>query len=63
MSIVLDISEEGVKTINLFDAIESVKPNYEKWTVKELKDLALKEGGPASLKTKKDLIDFLEKKK
>ena len=62
MSIELDISEE-TKTIKLFDAVEVAKPNYEKWTVKELKDLAVKEGGPASLKTKKDLIDFLEKKK
>jgi hypothetical protein len=62
LSIVLDISE-GVKTINLFDTVEVVKPNYDKLTVKELKDLVLKEGGPASLKTKKDLIDFLEKKK
>jgi hypothetical protein len=62
LSIVLDISD-GVKTINLFDNVEVAKPNYEKLTVKELKDLVLKEGGPASLKTKKDLIEFLEKKK
>lgn len=61
-SIILDIGE-GVKTINLFDTVEVVKQNYDKLTVKELKDLVSKESGPASLKTKKDLIDFLEKKK
>jgi len=60
ISIVLDLSE-GTKTINLFDAPEA-KPNYDKWTVKDLKDLVSKHGGPASLKTKMDLIDFLEKK-
>lgn len=61
LSIVLDLNE-GTKTINLFEIEEVTKPNYEKWTVKELKELVVKEGGPGSLKTKKELIDFLEKK-
>ena len=61
LSIVLDLNE-GTKTINLFEIEEVTKRNYEKWTVKELKELVIKEGGPGSLKTKKELIDFLEKK-
>ena len=61
ISIVLDLNE-GTKTINLFDE-PSVKPNLEKLTVKDLKDLVAKESGPSSLKTKKELIEFLEKKK
>ena len=61
ISIVLDINDdEGTKTINLFE--ESPKQNYDKLTVKDLKELVSKQGGPGSLKTKKELIDFLEKK-
>ena len=59
ISIVLDLNE-GTKTINLFE--DPPKPNYEKLTVKDLKELVAKQGGPASLKTKKDLVDFLEKR-
>lgn len=63
ISITLDLSDSGkTKTINLFETVEPVKPNYEKMTVKELKELVAKQGGPGSLKTKKELIDFLEKK-
>lgn len=63
ISLVLDLSEDAnTKTINLFETVEPVKPNYEKLTVKELKELAMKQGGPASLKTKKELVEFLEKK-
>jgi hypothetical protein len=62
VSIVLDLSE--TKTINLFEEIvEPRKVNYDKLTVKELKEMAGKLDAPASLKTKKELIDFLEKKK
>lgn len=61
ISIVLDLNE-GTKTINLFDEVPS-KPNLEKLTVKDLKDLVAKNNGPSSLKTKKELIEFLEKKK
>lgn len=60
-SIILDLNE-GTKTINLFES-EATKTNYEKLTVKELKELVQKEAGPGSLKTKKELIEFLEKKK
>ena len=62
VSIVLNLSE--TKTINLFEEmVEPRKVNYDKLTVKELKEMATKLGAPASLKTKKELIDFLEKKK
>jgi len=60
-SFVLNLSE--TKTINLFeDMVEPRKVNYDKLTVKELKEMAAKLSAPASLKTKKELIDFLEKK-
>ena len=62
VSIVLDLSE--TKTINLFEEmVEPRKVNYDKLTVKELKELASAHSAPASLKTKKELIEFLEKKK
>ena len=62
VSIVLDLSE--TKTINLFEEmVEPRKVNYDKLTVKELKELASALSAPASLKTKKELIEFLEKKK
>ena len=62
VSIVLDLSE--TKTINLFEEIvEPRKVNYDKLTVKELKEMTSKLDAPASLKTKKELIEFLEKKK
>ena len=60
---VLDLAEETTKTINLFEEIvEPKKVNYDKLTVKELKEMASKFSAPASLKTKKELIEFLEKK-
>ena len=60
ISIVLDLNDDSTKTINLFE--DAPKPNYEKLTVKDLKELVSKQGGPGSLKTKKELIDYLEKK-
>jgi hypothetical protein len=64
ISIVLDLCEDGTKTINLFETVDTTKiQNFDKLTVKELKELVAKVGGPGSLKTKKELIDFLEKKK
>ena len=56
VSVEIEVSE--TKSIQI--ATEPVKPkNLEKLTLKELKDLAV--GAPASVKTKKDLIAFIEK--
>jgi hypothetical protein len=59
--IVLDISEQ-TKTINLFEESPPVpkKAILEKLSVKELKEMVSSKGGP-SLKTKKEMVEFLEK--
>lgn len=57
----LDISESldplEVEDVKIEDA---TKPNYDAMNVKELKELATSKGAPASLKTKKALIEFLQ---
>lgn len=59
--IVLDISEQ-TKTINLFDDPPPApkKVVLDKLSAKELKEMVTSKGGPL-LKTKKEMIEFLEK--
>jgi hypothetical protein len=58
--IVVEISEQ-TKTINLFEDVPvPKKASFDKLNVKDLKDLVAKHGGPV-LKTKKEMVEFLEK--
>jgi hypothetical protein len=57
LDLILDITEDA-KVINV-----DMSAKLESYSVKELKDMVAAKGGPASLKTKKAMIDFLEKLK